>query len=60
MDNEFPDPDEEFDLAHEDDFELLNELEGFSGKGNITYLFYRLQSFKFFTYFQTTFTQFCC
>lgn len=27
--DEFPDPDEEFDLAHEDEFELLNELENF-------------------------------
>ncbi|XP_051170661.1 chromosome transmission fidelity protein 18 homolog isoform X2 [Leptopilina boulardi] len=27
--DEFPDPDEEFDLAHEDDFELLRELEEF-------------------------------
>lgn len=29
--DEFPDPDEEFDLAHEDEFELLNELENFKG-----------------------------
>ncbi|XP_043467460.1 chromosome transmission fidelity protein 18 homolog isoform X2 [Leptopilina heterotoma] len=29
--DEFPDPDEEFDLAHEDEFELLNELEDFEG-----------------------------
>ena len=28
MANEFPDPDEEFDLMHEDDFEVLRELEG--------------------------------
>lgn len=29
--DEFPDPDEEFDLAHEDEFELLRELEDFEG-----------------------------
>lgn len=28
MDSEFPDPDEEFDLAHEDDYEVLREIEG--------------------------------
>ncbi|XP_076287009.1 chromosome transmission fidelity protein 18 homolog isoform X2 [Lasioglossum baleicum] len=27
MDSEFPDPDEEFDLAHEDEYELLREIE---------------------------------
>lgn len=28
MDNDFPDPDEEFDLLHEDEYELLREIEG--------------------------------
>ncbi|XP_034178383.2 chromosome transmission fidelity protein 18 homolog [Osmia lignaria lignaria] len=27
MDSEFPDPDEEFDLVHEDEYELLKEIE---------------------------------
>lgn len=28
MNSEFPDPDEEFDLVHEDEYELLREIEG--------------------------------
>lgn len=28
MDSEFLDPDEEFDLIHEDEYELLREIEG--------------------------------
>jgi len=28
MADEFPDPDEEFDLIHETDYETLRELEG--------------------------------
>lgn len=28
MDSEFPDPDEEFDLVHEDEYEVLKEIEG--------------------------------
>ena len=28
MDNEFPDPEDDFDLMHEDEYELLRELEG--------------------------------
>lgn len=36
MDNEFPDSDEEYDLIHKDDFEVLQEIQGISF---ITYLF---------------------
>lgn len=28
MDFEFPDPDEEFDLIHEEEYEVLKEIEG--------------------------------
>lgn len=28
MDSDFPDPDEEFDLVHEDEYEVLKEIEG--------------------------------
>lgn len=28
MDSEFPDPDEEFDLVHEEEYEVLKEIEG--------------------------------
>lgn len=28
MDNEFPDPEDEFDLEHEDEYEILREIEG--------------------------------
>ena len=28
MADEFPDPDEEFELMHADEFELLDEIEG--------------------------------
>ena len=32
MDSEFPDPDEEFDLIHEDEYELLREIEDLETK----------------------------
>ncbi|XP_076672532.1 uncharacterized protein LOC143371336 [Andrena cerasifolii] len=32
MDSEFPDPDEEFDLVHEDEYELLREIEDLERK----------------------------
>ena len=50
MDSEFPDPDEEFDLVHADEFELLNELEDFEGKINITYLLGRFTPFTLHIY----------
>lgn len=28
MDSEFPDPNEEFDLVHEQEYEILKEIEG--------------------------------
>ncbi|XP_076761142.1 chromosome transmission fidelity protein 18 homolog [Xylocopa sonorina] len=32
MDSEFPDPDEEFDLVHQDEYELLKEIEDLENK----------------------------
>ncbi|XP_031840583.1 chromosome transmission fidelity protein 18 homolog [Nomia melanderi] len=32
MDSEFPDPDEEFDLVHADEYELLKEIEEYEGQ----------------------------
>ena len=28
MESEFPDPNEEFDLVHEEEYEILKEIEG--------------------------------
>lgn len=28
MESEYPDPDEEFDLIHQDEYEMLKEIEG--------------------------------
>ncbi|CAK9798019.1 Chromosome transmission fidelity protein 18 homolog [Anthophora quadrimaculata] len=49
MDCEFPDPDEEFDLIHEDEYEVLKELEEFekkkkSGTGNVEVLQKKVQA----------------
>ncbi|XP_006610723.1 chromosome transmission fidelity protein 18 homolog [Apis dorsata] len=35
MDSEFPDPDEEFDLIHENEYEVLKEIEEFEKKNNV-------------------------
>ncbi|XP_046610675.1 chromosome transmission fidelity protein 18 homolog [Neodiprion virginianus] len=37
MADEFPDPDEEFDLVHEDEYEILREIEGKSCKKQLNF-----------------------